>query len=142
MVTDNEPQFASVEFAEFLRVNGVKHIRVAAYHPASNGAAERMVQTFKRSLQASGGTGVPVRERLADFLLRYRTTPHSVTRTSPANLMLRHECRTRQTLLRPSLESKVLEKQSAQVSGQWREFYASERVIVRATFAYNDGCLV
>ena len=112
MVTDNGPQFASAEFAEFLRVNGVKRIRVAPYHPARNSAAEHMVQTFKQSLQASAGTGVPVRERLADFLLRYRTTPHSATGTSPANLMLWHECLTRLTLLRPSLESKVLEKNS------------------------------
>ena len=77
VVTDNGPQFESAEVTEFLRVNGVKHIRVAPYHPASNGTAERMVQTLKRSLQASTGRGVPVRKRLADFVLRYRSTPHS-----------------------------------------------------------------
>ena len=49
----------------------------------------------------------------------------------PENLMLRHECHTRLILLRPSLESTVLEKQLAQVSGQWREFYAGERVMAR-----------
>ena len=116
------PQFRSAEIAEFLRVNGVEHIRVTSKHPASNDTAERMVQKFKRSLQASAGKGVPVCKRLADFLLRYRTTPHSLARTSPAKLMLRHQCHIRMTLLRPSLESKVLEKQSAQLSGQWREF--------------------
>ena len=52
VVTDNGPQFISVEFSEFFRRNGVKHIRVAPYHPASNGAAERMVQSFKRSVEA------------------------------------------------------------------------------------------
>ena len=46
VVTDNGPQFTSAEFTEFLKRNGVKHIRVAPYHPASNGAAERMVETF------------------------------------------------------------------------------------------------
>ena len=131
VVTNNGPHFASGELAGFLPVNGVKHIHVAPYHPASKGATERMGHTFKRSLQASADTGVPIRERLADFLLRYRTTPHSVTRASSTNLMLKPEWRTRLTLLHPSRESKILEKQSAQVLGQWREFHAGERVMAR-----------
>ena len=131
VVTDNGPQFASAEFEAFLTRNGVKHTRVAPYHPASNGAAERMVQSFKRSLQASAGTGVPIRERLADFLLRYRTTPHAVTGQSPSKLLMERECRTRMSLLRPAVQSRVLNKQAKQVSGQWREFYAGERVSVR-----------
>ena len=48
IVSDNGLQFVAHEFAEFLRVNGVKHIRVAPYHPSSNGALERLVQSFKQ----------------------------------------------------------------------------------------------
>ena len=40
LVSDNEPQFTSAEFQQFLRYNGVKHIRTAPYHPASNGAVD------------------------------------------------------------------------------------------------------
>ena len=46
MVTGNGPQFISEEFAIFVKVNGVKHIKSSAYHPATNGALERLVQTF------------------------------------------------------------------------------------------------
>ena len=46
MVTDNGPQFISEEFAIFVKVNGVKHIKSSPYHPATNGALERLVQTF------------------------------------------------------------------------------------------------
>ena len=42
-VSDNEPQFISGQFAEFVMMNGVNHIRVPPYHPASNGAVERCV---------------------------------------------------------------------------------------------------
>ncbi|XP_056132888.1 uncharacterized protein K02A2.6-like, partial [Lampris incognitus] len=41
LVSDNGPQFCSEEFATFLKANGVKHIRSAPYHPATNGLAER-----------------------------------------------------------------------------------------------------
>ena len=48
LVTDNGTSFISVEFQEFMKNNGVKS---APYHPASNGLAERAVQTFKGSMK-------------------------------------------------------------------------------------------
>ena len=58
IVSDNSPQFRSAEFQHFLKTNGVKHVRVAPYHAASNGAAERMVQSFKRSLSTSKSVNI------------------------------------------------------------------------------------
>lgn len=51
LVSDNGPQFTSEEMEVFLSKNGVKHVLVPPYHPASNGAAERTVQIVKRTLQ-------------------------------------------------------------------------------------------
>ena len=51
IVTDNGPQFCSQEFKEFLKVNGIQHAFSAPYHPATNGEAERFVQTFKHSMK-------------------------------------------------------------------------------------------
>ena len=39
VVSDNGPQFTSEEFASFLTSNGVKHVRSAPFHPATNGQA-------------------------------------------------------------------------------------------------------
>ncbi|XP_033098565.1 uncharacterized protein K02A2.6-like [Anneissia japonica] len=50
IVSDNGPQFISSDFAEFMTRNGIIHKRVAPYHPASNGAAERTVQIVKKAL--------------------------------------------------------------------------------------------
>ena len=51
VVTDNGPQFTSAEFAEFMCENGICDFS-APYHPATNGAAERCVQTLKNALRA------------------------------------------------------------------------------------------
>ena len=52
LVSDNGPQFTSEGFSQFMRMNGIKHICSAPYHPSSNGLAERFVQTFKWATKA------------------------------------------------------------------------------------------
>ena len=39
------------EFAEFVQCNGIRHVRSAPFYPASNGLAERAVQTLKESMK-------------------------------------------------------------------------------------------
>ena len=42
IVSDNEPQFVSAEFELCMKKNGIKHIRSAPGHPATNGEAKRL----------------------------------------------------------------------------------------------------
>ena len=43
--------FTSDKFKEFTTHNGIRHITSAPYHPATNGLAERAVQTLKSALK-------------------------------------------------------------------------------------------
>jgi len=56
------------EFKSFMKSNGIKHIRCAPYHPSSNGAAERFVQSFKRAIKASERADQSFHQRLMNFL--------------------------------------------------------------------------
>lgn len=109
IVTNNGSQFTSSEFQRFTKANGIKRIRSAPYHAATNGEAERYVQTFKKSLRAAKGDPGNLQFKLAQFLLSYRSTPHSTTRLSPAELFLKRPLKTRLDLLHPSVERKVLQ---------------------------------
>ena len=112
IVTDNGPCVTSLEFKTFLEDNGVTHVRTAPYHPASNGLAEKAVQTFKEGIkrQATGS----LRTKVARFLLNYRTTPHTTTGTSPAELLMGRRLTTKLDRLYPDLHRRVVRQQLAQ----------------------------
>ena len=136
VVTDNGPQFTSSEFSQFLASNGVKHIRCSPYHPSSNGAAERLVQTVKQALKAGCHKGVSFEQALASFLLHYRTTPHATTGVSPSSLFFGRSLRIRLDLLKPQVATRVRSKQADQKSfhglhSRARHFSVGESVMAR-----------
>ena len=135
-VSDNGPQFISAEFKHFLKMNAVKQVLVAPYHAASNGAAERMVQSFKRALATSKSGGKTLEQRIACFLLTYRTTKHATTGRSPASLFLGRELRTRLSAVLPVVEDKVSASQLSQKLNfdnkmGVREMFVGEEVYVK-----------
>ena len=113
-VSDNGPQFTSSEFTDFCKANDIKHIRVSPYHPASNGLAERMIQTFKQSMKKTAKDGVPLQQRLANFLLTYRTTLQATINVAPCEFLMGRALRTRFDMLCPSTEKKVRDSQAKQ----------------------------
>ena len=83
IVSDNATTISSAEFQEWCHYRGIKHLTGAPYHPATNGAAERLVQSFKQSLKKSK---LPPRPALQEFLMQYRRTPLN-TGFSPSQLL-------------------------------------------------------
>ena len=145
LVSDNGPQFTLNEFATFCKLNGVKHIRCAPYYPASNGIAERFVQAFKRAMKTGAGDGQTVTQRLSNFLLTYRCTPHATTGEAPCNLFMGRRLRTRLDLLRPSCEERVQSKQAQQKSdhdkhAHPRQLERGQAVMVRNWTRLGAGC--
>ena len=110
--SDNGTCFVSHEFQKFTRLNGITHLTSAPYHPASNGLAERAVQTFKSSMKKMPEGSVDT--KVARFLFHYRITPHSVTGITPAELLMGRRLRSTFDLVYPDLEGKVRRRQTAQ----------------------------
>ena len=68
IVSDNATTFSSEEFQAWCRERGIIHLTGAPYHPATNGAVERLVQTFK---QADVKSSLPPKTALHEFLMQY-----------------------------------------------------------------------
>jgi len=84
LVTDNGPQFASKEFAEFVKQWEFLHVTSSPYHPKSNGKAESAVKVvkglFKKALKDKKDPWLS--------LLDYRNTPTAGIHSSPVQRLM------------------------------------------------------
>ena len=116
----------------FLGNQGIKHTPVPTYHPASNGQAERFVQTFKKFLKKMKYDKMTLKKKIHQGLLAYRSAPHALTNESPANLFLGRPLRTKLSQIQPST-SKVVSSRNQNIAERngRREttFVAGEKVL-------------
>ena len=134
MVTDNGTCFTSNDFAKFARRNQICHVRIAPYHPSSNGLAERAVQTFKLGMKKQ--TNGMLQTKLSRFLFHYRLSPNTTTGIAPAELMLKHQPRSHLDSIVPNIKGNIRQQQQKQktkhdVCSRVRTFKQGDSVLVR-----------
>lgn len=128
IVSNNGTQFTASEFKELARLNGIKHTLVPPYHPQSNGFADRGVQIVKKALKCKE---VDVKQhflehKLADFLLKYRVTPHTTTRIAPAELFMKRQIRTRLSLIKSDVGKRMESHQQKMKHNHYRLLQSKE----------------
>ncbi|XP_060881536.1 uncharacterized protein K02A2.6-like [Metopolophium dirhodum] len=85
LVTDNGPSLCSKEMEDFLQKNRVFHIKTSPYNPASNGAAENLVRTFKNFIKKCNPNS-DIEVDVYRFVMSYNSIKHCSTGVTPAEL--------------------------------------------------------
>ena len=110
LASDNDPQYSSDEFKQFVHSYGISHLTSSRNHPSANGEADRAIKTAKGLLAA---------EDPFIAFLNYRSSPLE-NRYSPIELLMGRKFKTKlptfQDNLKPSLSD--LEK-SKKKNSQW-----------------------
>ncbi|XP_059611718.1 uncharacterized protein K02A2.6-like [Phlebotomus argentipes] len=135
LVSDNGTQFVSSEFKEFCQMNGIQHLTTNPYCPYSNGQAERLVDSLKRSLDKQG-SAISLDNGLQRFLANYRTIPNenSPDGKSPAEVFLGRQVRTIFDLLKfrppstPRRNKKMEDRYNKKHGAKARSFQRGEEV--------------
>lgn len=100
MVSDNATIFVSEQFKLYCMKNGIFQKFIAPGHPATNGLAERHVQTLKARLKAMVDEPLLMKTKVREILFRYRATPLCNNKT-PAEMYLQRNIRIQLDAIRP-----------------------------------------
>ena len=84
LVSDNGPQFASAEFAVFVKQKGITHVTSSPHYAQSNGKAGNAAKTLKLLFAKAKQSGES--EYMA--LLDWRSTPSEGMSTSPVQRLM------------------------------------------------------
>lgn len=113
LVSDNGTQLVSDEFKFFLKMNGIIHKTSTPGHPATNGAAENAVKSFKSAMSKAitnarlKNDKIEMNTFVQRYLFDYRISKHCATEESPAKLMYGRELKSRFDLLKPNCAEKT-----------------------------------
>ncbi|XP_062511687.1 uncharacterized protein K02A2.6-like [Corticium candelabrum] len=148
--TDNGPQFIASEFTAFLNELGIQHRRNTPLWPRANGEVERQNRTLLKAIKVANLEQKPWRVELQRFLLAYRSTPHSTTGVSPAELLFRRPMRSKLPAITDTVSDDVSVRDRDSARKQTTKDYADQssraldhpvtegdRVLVRNTTPAN-----
>ena len=122
--SDNGPPFASREFEGFLEYLAIDHKKGITYWPQSDGEVKRFNRTLMKIIRIVQLQGKDWKGGVKDFLFQYRSTPHSITLLSPAELRMGRKLRGKMLQVQPPRD------QATEAEGQvlLRERYAQRKL--------------
>ena len=85
----------------FLQKFGIEHRLSALYNPQCNGGVDRLNRVIKERLGAQLKEGKTFTDAVRTILQTYRSTPHALTRRTPAELMISRKLRFPLECLKP-----------------------------------------
>ncbi len=97
--SDNGPPFNGTEYKHYLEVLGITAKYSTPKWPQGNAEAERFMQPLGKALKTAHIENRPWQQELSRFRLLYRTTPHTSTNVSPAELLFNRTVRGKLPLL-------------------------------------------
>lgn len=106
--TDNAANFTSKELDDYLNELGIKHRHTIPLWPRANGEVERQNRFLLKAMRVAHAEGKRWQTELNKFLLAYRSTHHSTTGRSPAELLFGRQLKTKLPEFVPEEEREIL----------------------------------
>ena len=123
---DNGPQFRSEVFEQYLEDNGIEHRKITLLWPQANGEVERQNKPLLKRMKIAQAEGKEWKKEIRKYLVTYRSTPHTTTDVSSAELLFGRKMRTKL----PELEGESTECEMRDRDGEMKakaKWYADKK---------------
>lgn len=143
LTADNGPQFASEEFKKFCESNNIKLISTTPYWPQQNGEVERQNRSILKRIVISQNTGGNWMDDLQQYLLMYRSTPHSTTLKTPSELLFGFNIRDKlPNMEQPFQQDEEAADRDKEKKEKSKEYTDKKRNAVESNIEKGDEVLV
>ncbi|PFX28921.1 Uncharacterized protein K02A2.6 [Stylophora pistillata] len=124
--SDNGPQFRSEIFERYLEDNGIQHRKTTSLWPQANGEVERQNKSLLKRMKIAQAEGKEWKKEVRKYVVAYRSTPHTTTGVSPAELLFGRKMRTKL----PELKEESTESEMRDRDGEMKaktKWYADKK---------------
>lgn len=105
ITADNGKQLISQEMKSYLEEHNIRLISTVPFWPQMNGEVERQNRSLLKRLRIYQNTEGNWMDHLHKYLIMYRSTPHSVTLRTPAELMFGRNIRDKLPTIHQAMET-------------------------------------
>ncbi|CAB4034679.1 Transposon Tf2-9 poly, partial [Paramuricea clavata] len=128
---------------------GIIHKKGVPYWPQSNGGVERCNETLLKIVRIARIEGKDWKKALEDFLFHYRVTPHTVTGTTPAELLMGRKLREKlprvevnESRVTETERKQLLKERDARVKLRQKEYADKTRAAQDSNISEGDRVLL
>ena len=133
LISDNGTQITSNYFELYLQIHNIKHQLTSLYWPQANVEFERFNKTITKTIKCARTKGRDWNEALQQFLLMYRTTPHTTTGISRAQNLFHHIPNSGLPTIKPN-QTTTVNNRVTSYREQNREYIDKKRFTQRKDF--------
>ena len=133
LISDNGTQITSNYFELYLQIHNIKHQLTSLYWPQANVEVERFNRTVTKTIECALTKGRDWNEALQQFLLMYRTTPHTTTGIYRAQNLFHHIPNSGLPTIKPNKTTTVNNRVTS-YREQNREYIDKKRFTQRKVF--------
>ena len=140
--SDNGPQFRSEVFEQYLEDNGIEHRKTTPLWPQANGEVERQNRSLLKRMRIAQAEGKEWKKEVRKYLVAYRSTPHSTTGVSPAELLFCRKVRTKLPELREESTESEMRDRDSEMKAKAKQYADKKRNVQESDLTPGDKVLV
>lgn len=139
---DNGPQLSSDTFEQYLKNQGIEHRRTTPLWPQANGEVERQNKSLLKRMRKAQAEGKEWKKELRKYLVAYRSTPHTTTDVSPAELLFGRKMRTKLPDLREESTASEMRDRDGEIEAKVKQYADKRRNAQESDLIPGDKVLV
>ena len=142
VTSDNGPQFRSDVFERYLEGRGVAHRKTTPLWPQANGEVERQNRSLLKRMRIAQAEGKDWKDEVRKYLVAYRSTPHTTTGVSLAELLFGRKMRTKLPELREEMIASEVRDRDSGMKAKAKVYADKKRNAKESDISPGDKVLV